>query len=125
MPSPETLNIKEHAVRWPKTSVNEFNESLIGDPEEIKVRWEDGFSDPRDAQATKLEADATIYFKASQTMGLGDIVWYGKLVDLTVPPVGLFEVVGVWRVPDFKGRKFSYKAALKTYTRNTLPSEAP
>ena len=52
---------KQNAVYWPFVSINQFGEKSVGDPVQIKVRWEDKNEEFLDTQGQIQMSKAIVY----------------------------------------------------------------
>ena len=101
--------MKQAAVWWTSSGVDEFGQPAYGSPEEIVCRWEvvnEEFIDPngdREVSKAKLMVDRDIEVK--DILLLADL---DSLVDEDVPRDndGAWEVRGFKKTTNFKGTKF-------------------
>lgn len=104
MPAIEVDELNQDAVLWPKASYDDYGERTIASTTgtAIKVRWEQGRSESKDAQGNTIAFDSEI--AVDREIAIGSILWLGKLADLPSPPTNLREVVDYLEIPDIKNR---------------------
>lgn len=73
MPAPEDLDRVQRAVYWPYLGVDEFGSIVVGEPQEIDVRWTINRTGSFDktGNRTALDAKANVPFK----LPLGSRLW--------------------------------------------------
>jgi hypothetical protein len=129
MPPIESIDRHQYAVLWPAEAVNEMGEVTVGDPVQIKVRWEDKQTQALNNEGNVVKLDALVV--VNQDITKGSKMLLGKLTDLpsgvgTGPDVndipGLMEVQIFTSVPDIKGRHKRRVVGLRRF-RDELPSE--
>lgn len=116
MPFPEQDYRFQKAQIWQRKGDDPYGNPIIGDRQELTVRWEDKQLEMIDPQGQPIRIDALVIHVCS--IEVGSIMWRGCQADLPddeVPTVGLMEVVALDDIPDVKGRAFRKTAGLKRY----------
>lgn len=123
MPAFETMDRPQRAVLWPKLGVDRLGQFVVGDPVEIRVQWDDNYSEALDPQKNTVQVDGTIY--TNRVIPIGSIVWQGRIAAWAgtgsgEAPTGLMEVKTVKITPDLKGRNRTYMYGLVRFN-DVLP----
>lgn len=118
-----TRNLRQYAVLWEASGLNEYGESKIKKPVEIKCRWEEGKKQSLDAQGNVIEYDGRIYLPCE--VPEGSVLWKGRLMDKPNDSVitNLREVVSTGDIPNIKATERQVFANVKNY-KNKLPDFA-
>lgn len=95
----------------------------VGNPCEIRVRWNDIYKEVRLPDGTTITITAELVL--DRVPPIGSALWRGSLKDLAllgkVPPSNVMEVISYNSVPDLKNRATAYNASLQLF-RGTLPT---
>lgn len=126
MPPIETDLRNQWCVLWPLEGHDSYSEPLLGEPVELRVRWEDRPRDITSPQSVALEYDATIVI--NRRIEVGSQMWLGTLDDWygegsAGKDVGLVEVVEYTETPDLKNRHTRRVVYVRRY-RDTLGESA-
>lgn len=106
---------KQDATYWPRTGTSGTGRPIYGDPQDIKVRWEDKneiFVGPTNEEfASRSIILVGIDMKPTDRLRLGTVATLppGKTAD-QVP--GSFEIRRFDKIPDRRGKKFIRRAVL-------------
>lgn len=132
MPALEQMDRAQTAVLWPRASgragVDKFGNPVVGDAEEVTVRWNKTKREATNAQGNKVQIVADIV--ADQALTIGDIMWLGSFDDLSgtayyhvsmVPTADVCQVITDDTTVDLKGRDTRYEYGLMRYT-DTIPT---
>lgn len=112
MPSPEKVNLYDAVVLWAIDGTNDkYGNPNVGDPAEIRVRWDDKAAEAVDANGNTIKVDATAV--VAQDIDIGSLMWLGKLADwlsdgINLANQGIMQVVTFSKTSDIRGR-FSYR----------------
>lgn len=98
---------------WEITGVNSFGDPVVGEPEELRVRWENGQKDIRKPDGTFVTVDATVM--VTQDIKIGSTVWLAPNDDYSAltqflgsgsgdPDQDIMQVVTSSKIPDIKNR---------------------
>lgn len=105
MPSLQSISRNQFAVLWPAMNVDNFSNPVLGQPEEIRVRWETG---ERQTGSQTGTVDAIAY--VGKTILRGSVMWLGRLANVPTPDVttefgsvSLYAVISYNEVPAVKG----------------------
>jgi len=120
MPSPEISNLTDYAVLWEAAALDDYGEPTVYYPIEIRVRWEESYTESADSQNTTQSISTTIF--VDRELAIGSILWHGRLLELPSPVTGLIlsSVTSYNTVPDIKGRVLQRTATL-TRLSESLP----
>ncbi len=119
MPPIEIQDRTQRAVLWEASGTSDdYGKPKVIAPVEVLVRWDDTVSGSLDAQGNKTRVDATV--TVDRAVPVDSIMRKGALVDVPVPPTGLYRVASYSEVPDVKGRNFRRTVSLVRHS-NTLP----
>lgn len=123
MPSQESSHRFQYAVLWPKTGHSQDGEAVVGEPEEITVRWNNKLRVSKDAQGNPVAVDAVVH--VNQEIAVGSSMWLGELEDWYGTGSGgddsaVMEVLTYNDTKDLKARNTRMTVGLVFY-RDTLP----
>jgi hypothetical protein len=129
MPAPEITARFQRAILWPFVRFDDFGEPVVGDPEDVLVRWEFKQIDIRKPDGTPISLDAvavvTQDIKTHSRMWLAPDSaesaidqWYGS-GSAGAENEDVMEVVTFNRTPDVRARKTRRTVGLKRY--RTVP----
>lgn len=119
MPPPEEAFQYEKAILWRKTSQDRYNETLIGDPEELDVRWDWTRRLVRTATVDQQPIDAIAEVK--ERIPVGSLMVLGTLEDVQAGtgdddfPSERLEVITCDEVKDVKCNVVAYSVTLAWY----------
>lgn len=124
MPDPTLSHRYQAAVLWPVTGTDRYGQPTLGDPVEIRCRWDDTRRDILDAQGMRVAIDATIY--VDMDIDIGSEIYKGQLDDWLGTALGQDDNTDVMVVktfngtPDLRQRYTTRKIGLmkKSATRN-------
>jgi len=127
MPPIEVQNLKQRAVLWMSSGVDNYGKFTVTTPVEIDCRWEEKRHQSMAPDNTVIAADSTVY--VDRVVRQGSIMWKGTLKEwtklLTTPaatnPRWLKEVSSYNEIPDIKGRKVQRTVTLTHYNEQ-LPT---
>lgn len=123
MPSMETAFRRQFAVLWPKDGYDGHGEPTVGEPVELRVRWNNKQRLAYDAQGNPVAVDAVVI--VDQEIEVGSSMWEGQLADWygtgsAGDDSGVMEVVTYNETPDIKNR-FKRRTVGLTFYKDTLP----
>jgi hypothetical protein len=123
MPHHTQRNRPHDAVLWPAEGIDDYGAPKVGEPVELKVRWENRRTETTDAQGNVIALDATVV--VDREIAAGSKMWKGTWDDWygvgsAGSDVGLCEVVMSPEVPDIKGRNVRRVVGLRRF-RDSLP----
>ncbi len=107
----ETKFLRQPAVLWPAAGADRYGQTTVGDPVEVRVRWDDVSRQVLDPHGNSISIDAEVV--ASRDIAIGSQMWLGTLAQWygTGTSSGsanaqgrLCEVKGEDVVPDVKNR---------------------
>lgn len=110
---------RQDAVLWAIAGKDKFSAPKVSSPIALKVRWIDKQSESLDANNQVIRSDVTV--KTNREIGVGSILWKGKLADVPSPAINLYQVIGSRTVPNVKNRETRYTVFLIRYS-DTLPT---
>lgn len=119
MPAFETSGRLQTAVLWRVTGVvDAYGENAVGEPEEIRVRWQRKRLDTLDAFGNQVTLDGLAV--VNEEVAVGSRMFLGTLSDWTGTGSGdpddeVMEVVKVSYTPDLKARNVRRTLGLKRY----------
>lgn len=117
----ETSDLKQTAVLWAATGVDDYGEVELAAYVEIDVRWETGKRETIDAQGNTIAVDSTVV--ADREVAVGSIMFLGDYDDYTNGTDTVFRVVDYKEIPDVKNRQVRRVLSLMRQS-NTLPALA-
>lgn len=123
MPALETMDRHQTAVLWEMIGVDANNETVVGEPSEIQVRWVDRPSQVSGAEGHPTTVDATAV--VAQDIPIGSLMWLGTLEDFygvgsAGDDAAIMEVVSAPVASDLKNRVYRRTVGLRYY-RSSLP----
>lgn len=128
VPPLEQMDLVDKAVLWLVEGVDRYNEPLIGDPEEIDVRWVWGRTQALSPTGMPIGIDAQAV--SDRPIPVGSLM---QLIELKHLPPGTgtndedlhdrMEVVTTKEGKDLKGRHTRYELGL-VWFKSTLPENA-
>ena len=89
---------KQDAVYWPFSSIDEFGAKVVGDPVEIKCRWESTGEEFLDSEGEIKISNAVVY--VDRDAYIGGILMLGDKDDIT-DPIDIKENEGAWEIRRF------------------------
>lgn len=90
--------LKQTAVYWPFTSIDQFGDKSVGSPVEIKVRWEDKSEEFLGPEGENQISNAIVY--VDRDTPTGGILMLGTASDIT-DAVNIKENSGAWEIRRF------------------------
>ena len=133
MPAVEIADLNQKAVRWPFVRRNGQGGLVVGEPENVWLRWEYTYREITGKDGTPVVIAANV--KIADDTPTGSLLWLAP--DQTADgdealeqfydtgsagdSVGLMKVETRRVVPDLKGTETTYMLGL-TYFRSTLPT---
>ena len=122
MPDPAFSSLVDWCVVWQKVDTKtKYGQPRVGSPVNVKCRWlvNDQSSLAQDATQESYSRSIPL----AKEVLLGSYVWGpGKIEDLPGSPQ-YYEVIGVQKISDVKGRHPHYRASLQKASK-TLPALA-
>lgn len=106
---------RQQAVFWPFVSTNQFGKKVVGDPVQIKCRWEDVTEEFLDSNGEVQMSNAVVY--VDRDTPIGGILMLGTLADIT-DETDIKENNGAWEIrrfdnlPNFRATEFLKTAYL-------------
>jgi hypothetical protein len=104
--------IRQTATYWPLSSVNQYNDPVVGEPDEVEVRWEDRIELFIDTMSgDQVQSRSIIY--TEEELAVGGYLYLGisdEADPLELEGADLIRRVDM--VPDVKGRDKLYKVYL-------------
>ena len=117
MPAFEIKDLPHDALLWEPTGTDRYGQTVVGDPAEVKVRWNTSRRNVLDAKGDTVALDATVI--AKQVISIGSRLWKGLLDDwvgtgsgAAVTDEEVHEVKTVKITSDIKGRNTRYEYGL-------------
>lgn len=117
MPPLEEADCVEDAVRWPRAGADEYDRTLYGPAEPVKVRWVGSGAGRNSPQGASAAFDVDL--ACTTALQLGDLLLPGRYDDLPgtsepLPDGDVYEVVRDESGTDVNGRlrRYEYKASL-------------
>lgn len=110
---------RQLAVLWPFVSYDENGEPMVGSPQELTVRWEQGLSQEITPRTNPIAVAATVW--VDREIANGSMLRIGSLADITgtgtevVTIDNILEVVDYQVIPDVKGRVFERVVLCQKY----------
>jgi hypothetical protein len=78
MPRVSLRNRYQKVLLWRATGANDnYGQPVVGEPEEIRVRWNTGRSEALDNNGTKVSLDASLV--VAERIPLGSLMWLAPL----------------------------------------------
>ncbi len=119
MPPIEVVERNQTAILWRFAGYDSSGESVVEDPVEVRVRWEDVRTDPRrgqmvgpDGNLISLIAEVVV----DREITVGSLMWKGRLRDYNANfETQVREVVLYSETPDVKGRVSRREVGLGFY----------
>jgi hypothetical protein len=111
MPTPETDYRFQTCNMWPRVGDDSYGNPLLGEPQTIKVRWENKQIEMIDPKGQPIRLDALVI--TVDTIPMGSILLLSGSTDY-------MEAVAYDNIPDVKGRVFRKTVGLKRY-QDALP----
>lgn len=113
MPPPEKIHRHQRALLWERIGTNRYGDPIVGEPTEIKVRWEAGQEDVRKPDGTYITIDARVV--VNQVVPIGSNIWLAPNNGYSVleqylgsgsasEDTDIMQVVTVNETPDIKNR---------------------
>lgn len=123
MPALETMDRHQTAVLWEKTGVDANNETVVGEPVEITVRWVNRPKQAGRPLNIPVTVDATVV--VAQDVTIGSLMYLGTLEEFygtgsAGDDVQIMEVIAAPKTSDIKHRNWRRTLGLKFY-RSRLP----
>lgn len=125
MPTNEKRNRLQYAVYWPVVGVNEFGKLTVGDPIELRVRWENLIRDASRDTNTKNYPRVEIHDYDAKAIVDRDLdeqgrLWLGKLSEWYGTGSGAYEedvmeIAQFSKIPNTKNRGIRRIAHLRFY----------
>lgn len=121
----EQADCHDKAVLWPLERIDSHGKPVVGQPEELDVRWVEKRREVSDNQGGTITIEATVI--VDQKIVEGSQMWKGRIedlpagVDFSTELQGLMHVQSYTETPDVKGRVARRKVML-TRANNTLPA---
>lgn len=122
MPPIERAHRKDPVVVWEKIRVNDQNEPIVGEPSEIKVRFQHRRIETISPDGTPILIEALI--TPTYEIPIDSIIWKGTMQEYGL--LNLNEQQEYWQVvihniaTDVKGRSTRYQFGLRRF-RGSLP----
>jgi hypothetical protein len=132
MPPLERTDRHQHAVWWQASTItNGFGQLIVTpDGRELMVRWNNTQRTMLDANGNTVAVDATVVVGLIGvdgnpiSVGIGDIFWLGRLIQLVgsgvVPTSNLMVVKVAPNIPDLKARNVRHEYGLMRFN-DTMP----
>lgn len=106
MPDIEVQELNQWAVYWPAPSYDNYGEPVVGDPDEIQVRWVGKLAGGQDPAGNKVGSTATVVL--DRPILVGSLLWKGRMSDMPdltfLPKSNVMVVVGYGETADIRGR---------------------
>lgn len=122
MPALEDSDLNEKAVIWPRVGADANGNPIVGDPEEIDVKWNERRGRIRLGNET---SDYEAEIQVDQDILIGSAIWHGELADWSgVRPEesrDVMEVIAFQKTPDLKGREYLREIVVRRL-RNSWPN---
>jgi hypothetical protein len=129
MPAPETNARHQKAVLWPFTGTyDDYGQPVVGEPEEVVVRWNTGRAEALDPLGNTIALDAEVVVnqrvEVGGNMALGELSAWEEVGTGDTGSIGeLMQVLTYNETPDLKGRAVRRTVGLKRF-RDALPEQA-
>lgn len=122
MPPIEYQDLTDVAVIWDKQGVDNYGETVISSPREIKIRQT--FSQSENLDPISEDDSKSVIVITCEDVSIGCILWLGSLDDyfdgLPSTPTELIQVISRDLTKDIKGRVTRYQLRCMKYS-DTLP----
>src|SRR5687768_9890959 len=109
---------RQDAVLWAIAGKDKYVNPTVSAAIALKVRWIDKQTESLDADNQVVRSDVMV--KTNRDIGIGSILWKGKLPDVPSPPTDLYQVIQSRDVPNIKNRETRYTVFLIRFG-DTLP----
>ena len=117
-------DLRQKAVLWEATGIDNYGMPTVADPVEISCRWETGRREVVNAEGKTIALDASV--AVARAIAVGSILWLGALADWfstgsAFDDDELHRVETVSRAPDLTGEFIRRELGLIKH-RDSLPS---
>lgn len=122
------VRLRQKAVYWAFSSLDENGEPIVADPVELSVRWEHGLAQEITPTTNPTAVDATVW--VDRDIIPGSMFRNGPMSEIEETGTGtaliddideILEVVEFQKVPDIKGKFFERVVLLRKYA-DSLPT---
>lgn len=118
MPAPEASNRLQYAVVWDTNGFGPDGEPTVGDPREIRVRWNWKETQATDGKGNQVSISATVV--VDEEIEVGSRMWLGHLDEWygtgsATDDDSVMEVLVYGETPDVKARMYKRTLQLGFY----------